>query len=109
MLSDPNTDQLRIGVEIWPFGEDIQGNSQGQRVSQAQQYLLINAAQTITVLKRNMAFAMDVNMPELESKYVINPNIYFNNSDLFSLLSRNVDILPEEFQEILMCKETKVP
>ena len=41
---------------------------------------------------------MDVNMPSLEDKYVINPNIYFNNSDLFSLLSRNVDILPEEFQ-----------
>ena len=25
-------------------------------------------------------------------------NIYLNNSDLFSTLSRNIDILPEEFQ-----------
>jgi hypothetical protein len=61
------------------------------------------------VLKRNLAFAMDVNMPYIEQKYTINPNIYFNNSDLFSLLSRNVDILPEDFQEILMCKEGKQP
>lgn len=51
---------------------------------------------------------MDVNMPCMEQQnYKVNPNIYFNNSDLFSLLSRNVDILPEGFQEILMCKEIK--
>ena len=54
--------------------------------------------QTTTVLKRNLAFSMDVNMPSLEHKSDVNANIYFNNSDLFSLLSRNVDILPEEFQ-----------
>lgn len=47
---------------------------------------------------------MDVNMPPTDAKYELNPNIYLNNSDLFSLLSRNIDILPEEFQEILMCK-----
>lgn len=50
---------------------------------------------------------MDVNLPPTDHKYELNPNIYFNNSDLFSLLSRNMDILPEEFQEILMCKEPK--
>lgn len=50
---------------------------------------------------------MDVNLPPTDHKYQLNPNIYFNNSDLFSLLSRNIDILPEEFQEILMCKEPK--
>ena len=50
---------------------------------------------------------MDVNMPSIDLKGDLNPNIYFNNSDLFSLLSRNMDILPEEFQEILMCKEQK--
>ena len=34
------------------------------------------------------------------------PSVVLNNSDLFSLLSRNIDILPDEFNEILMCKET---
>ena len=48
-------------------------------------------------------------MPQIDDKYVVNPQTYFNNSDLFSLLSRHIDILPEEFQEILMCKETKNP
>lgn len=52
---------------------------------------------------------MDVNMPNIEHKESVNSNIYFNNSDLFSLLSRNLDILPEDFQEILMCKESKNP
>jgi hypothetical protein len=50
---------------------------------------------------------MDVNLPCTDEKYKPNSAIYFNNSDLFSLLSRNMDILPEEFQEILLCKESK--
>jgi energy-converting hydrogenase A subunit M len=50
---------------------------------------------------------MDVSLPCTDIKYTPNANFYFNNSDLFSLLSRNLDILPEEFQEILMCKEGK--
>jgi hypothetical protein len=41
---------------------------------------------------------MDVNLPSGDDKYKLNSNIYFNNSELFSLLSRNLDILPEEFQ-----------
>lgn len=31
----------------------------------------------------------------------------FANSDVFSLLSRNIDILPEEFQAFLLEKEAK--
>ena len=50
---------------------------------------------------------MDVNMPSIDNNQPLNKNIYFNNSDLFSLLSRNTDILPEEFQEVLMGKEGK--
>lgn len=64
-------------------------------------------AQTISVLRKNIPYAMDVNLPCTDEKYKPNSNIYFNNSDLFSLLSRNIDILPEEFQEILMCRESK--
>ena len=45
-------------------------------------------------------------MPCTDQKFNVEPNIYFNNSDLFSLLSKNIDILPEEFQEILLCKES---
>jgi hypothetical protein len=41
---------------------------------------------------------MDVNLPCTSEKEKLNFDIYFNNSDLFSLLSRNIDILPEEFQ-----------
>ena len=59
------------------------------------------------VLRKNVTFAMDVSLPSTDPKYHPNANFYFNNSDLFSLLSRNVDILPEEFLEILMCKESK--
>jgi len=49
---------------------------------------------------------MDVTVPSADPKYKLH-KIYFNNSDLFSLLSRNIDILPEDFQDILLCKEGK--
>lgn len=51
---------------------------------------------------------MDVgltNNPEMKSEKNKTQSVYLNNSDLFSTLSRNYDILPEEFQEILQCKE----
>lgn len=38
---------------------------------------------------------MDVNLPPTDQNYQLNHDIYFNNSDLFSLLSRHIDILPE--------------
>ena len=40
---------------------------------------------------------MDVSIPFNPDNSHSNP-IYLNNSDLFSTLSRNIDILPEEFQ-----------
>lgn len=66
-----------------------------------------NTAQTISVLRKNITHTMDVTLPCQDNNYQLNSNIYFNNSDLFSLLSRNMDILPEDFQEILMCKDSK--
>lgn len=38
---------------------------------------------------------MDVGLPNNPDKNKISPNVYLNNSDLFSTLSRNFDILPE--------------
>ena len=53
--------------------------------------------QTLTQLKKNIIYTMDVSIPFNPDKAHSNL-IYLNNSDLFSTLSRNVDILPEEFQ-----------
>ncbi len=85
-------------MEVLAAGEDFQIDSQRQGISQAQQYFSIDEAQTIQVLRKNLAFSMDINMPSTDHNYTLNHDIYFNNSDLFSLLSRNLDILPEEFQ-----------
>lgn len=60
--------------------------------------------QTLTQLKKNIIYSMDVGLPNNPDKNKLLSNIYLNNSDLFSTLSRNFDILPEEFQEILQCK-----
>lgn len=38
---------------------------------------------------------MDVSLPSNPDKFKVSSNIYLNNSDLFSTLSRNFDILPE--------------
>lgn len=38
---------------------------------------------------------MDVSLPNNPDKQKISQHIYLNNSDLFSTLSRNFDILPE--------------
>lgn len=38
---------------------------------------------------------MDVALPNNPDHQKISRNIYLNNSDLFSTLSRNFDILPE--------------
>lgn len=45
-------------------------------------------------------------LPE-NKQYKPNENIAFLNSDVFSLLSRNIDILPEEFHSFLQEKDTK--
>lgn len=57
----------------------------------------------MTQLKKNIIYTMDVNIPFNPDKERLN-SAYLNNSDLFSTLSRNLDILPEEFYEILQCK-----
>ena len=62
--------------------------------------------QTISVLRRNVNFSMDVGLPPPNQSYTPH-KIYFNNSDLFSLLSRHIDVLPEHFQEILLERDTK--
>lgn len=89
---DPN--QLGAGVEVLAARQNIQIHPQRQRIPQTQQYSKSYSAQTISVLRKNLAFSMDVSMPSADPNYKLNPNIYFNNSDLFSLLSRNIDILP---------------
>ena len=62
--------------------------------------------QTISVLRRNVNFSMDVGMPPANQGY--SPHkIYFNNSDIFSLLSRHLDVLPDQFQEILLEKDSR--
>lgn len=50
--------------------------------------------QTLTQLKKNIIYSMDVGLPNNPDKSKISSNIYLNNSDLFSTLSRNFDILP---------------
>ncbi len=50
---------------------------------------------------------MDVLMLPENKAYKPSENIVFANSDVFSLLSRNIDILPEEFQTFLLDKESK--
>lgn len=60
--------------------------------------------QTLTQLKKNIIYTMDVNVPFNSDKNKTAP-VYLNNSDLFSTLSRNIDILPEELQEVLQFKE----
>lgn len=57
--------------------------------------------QTLTQLKKNIIYSMDVgltNKPEKKTEKSKVQSVYLNNSDLFSTLSRNLDILPEEFQ-----------
>jgi hypothetical protein len=50
--------------------------------------------QTLTQLKKNIIYSMDVGLPNNPDKSKVSANIYLNNSDLFSTLSRNFDILP---------------
>jgi hypothetical protein len=59
------------------------------------------------MIKKNLPYAMDVLMLPENKGYKLTENIVFANSDVFSLLSRNFDILPEEFQSFLMDKEGK--
>ena len=66
----------------------------------------ISAQTTTTQIRKNLVYTMDVAMPYNPDQRRQIENLYFNNSDLFSLLSRNIDILPEEFQETLFCKES---
>lgn len=47
------------------------------------------------MIKRNLPYTMDVLMLPENKLYKPNENIVFANSDVFSLLSRNYDILPE--------------
>ena len=63
--------------------------------------------QTMTQLKKNLIYTMDVGLTQNPDTDKPISNIVLNNSDLFSLLSRNMDILPEEFHENLICKEGK--
>ena len=51
----------------------------------------------MTQLKKNIIYSMDVNIPFNPDKEKPQSSIYLNNSDIFSTLSRNADILPEEF------------
>jgi hypothetical protein len=59
------------------------------------------------IIKKNLPYAMDVLMLPENKAYKPPENIVFANSDVFSLLSRNVDILPEEFQSFLLDKDFK--
>ena len=63
--------------------------------------MFVNSAQTIAVLKKNMTYSMDINLP-YHHQHLKLANPYFHNSDLFSLLSRNMDILPEDLKDILL-------
>jgi len=51
--------------------------------------------QTMTQLKKNIIYTMDVGLTSNPDFNTALPQIVLNNSDLFSLLSRNIDILPE--------------
>lgn len=57
--------------------------------------LLSKVAQTTMMIKKNLPYAMDVLMLPENKTYKPPENIVFSNSDVFSLLSRNFDILPE--------------
>jgi len=48
-----------------------------------------------------MTYSMDINLPYYNKHVFTDKNVYFNNSDLFSLLSRNMDILPDDLRDIL--------
>lgn len=56
------------------------------------------------MIRKNLPYTMDVSMLPENKSYKLPENILFANSDVFSLLSRNVDILPAEFQSFLMEK-----
>ena len=56
------------------------------------------------MIKKNLPYTMDVLMLPENKAYKPSENIVFVNSDVFSLLSRNIDILPEEFQTFLFDK-----
>lgn len=47
------------------------------------------------MIKKNLPYAMDVLMLPENKAYRPSENLVFANSDVFSLLSRNIDILPE--------------
>jgi hypothetical protein len=59
------------------------------------------------MIRKNLPYTMDVLMLPENKAYKPNESIVFANSDVFSLLSRNIDILPEEFQSFLLDKENK--
>jgi len=46
------------------------------------------------IIKKNLSYTMDVLLPADNKSYQPSEAVYFSNSDLFSLLSRNADILP---------------
>jgi hypothetical protein len=56
------------------------------------------------MIKKNLPYTMDVLMLPENKAYKPSESIVFVNSDVFSLLSRNIDILPEEFQTFLFDK-----
>ncbi len=58
------------------------------------------------MIKKNLPYAMDVLMLPENKTYRPSDTLVFANSDVFSLLSRNIDILPEEFQSFLLDKES---
>ena len=59
------------------------------------------------MIRKNLPYTMDILMLPENKVYKPSENIVFANSDVFSLLSRNIDILPEEFQSFLLDKEGK--
>ena len=59
------------------------------------------------MIRKNLPYTMDILMLPENKVYKPSEKIVFANSDVFSLLSRNIDILPEEFQSFLLDKEGK--
>jgi hypothetical protein len=59
------------------------------------------------MIRKNLPYTMDVLMPSESKSYKPAENLTFANSDVFSLLSRNIDILPEEFQSYFQERDNK--
>jgi hypothetical protein len=64
-------------------------------------------AHATSQIRKNIIHSLTVTLPSTPEGYQSNDSVDFNNSDMFSLISRNIDLVPEEFQTTVGFTDSK--